>query len=343
VTRSRCAAFVVAGAALAAGALGCAGAGPKLGGEPVRVSGVYAHPPTGALLPERIGALSRSGVTRWDDAETNVGASYDDGSRARITVYVYPAGVARAGRLLGEFAGASGTLQQLHPAALREASAIVRAPRPDGRAVGFEARFKLLDVAAGAPDRTLLDVFQCGRWFLKIRATHASDYPIDAALADVLAEVRCADLARKPPLGTAPTIDLDASLPGEGVSPAAEWIAHAAAQLAWIQEHVTPEDLAYGIPDQDPALWLSAWESTLEMREEIRRDGEAASDAFLDGMLAVRDAGFLEAYVWSIYLGFLPPPAALAPRVEDFERWRENALPAHRHEVRAAARLGDRD
>ena len=143
-------------------------------------------------------------------------------------------------------------------------------------------------------------------------------------------QVSCRDLTLHDPIGSARTIDFD---PAGG----AEWLAYGASQLNWIDEHVAPEDLAYGIPDHDPALFVEAWEATLDVRAEIRAKGEADANPFLDRMLEVRSAGFLHEYVWSEYLGFLEPPAELAPRVEEFARWRERSIPAHRHEVHAGA------
>ena len=139
-----------AAAALAARAVACVTPDFGVQGQAIRVSGDYVHPATGARLPERLGGLARAGVTRWDEAESNVGVSYDEGTRVRITIYLYPAGDARTGRLREEFLDTKVSLEQFHPAALRERSAVVRVPAPDGRAVGFEARFKLLDADGSA-------------------------------------------------------------------------------------------------------------------------------------------------------------------------------------------------
>ena len=334
MTLSRRAAFGVAGAALAAGALACTTPAVPPGGRALQASGTYVQPPTGASFPERIGALARSDATAWDAAETNIGVSYMEGTEARITLYVYPAGEVRSGRLRAAYLGTEDALAQLHPAALRERGAIVRVPGPDGRAVGFESRFRLLDSAAARA--TLAQVFQCGRWFLKVRATYAEAYPIDPALDAVHEQVRCRDLALHDPIGTKRGVDFD---PDGG----AEWLVYGLTQLRWIDEHVAPEDLVYGIPDHDPDLFVEAWEAMLETRQEIQAKGGAEANPFLDRMLEVRDAGFLEAYVWSVQLGFLPAPEALASRIADFERWRESNLPAHRHEIHAAAHLRDGD
>jgi hypothetical protein len=329
VPRCRRAAFA---AALAAGLLGCAT--PALGpaGRPIRTDGTWVQPRSGATFPERIGELPRRDATAWDADETNVGVSYGDGGGVRITVYVYPAGDPRTGRLRAEFLETEASLAELHPAALRESGAVVRAPAPDGPAVGFEARYRLL--AAEGVHATLARVFQCGRWFLKLRATYAGAYPIDAALAAVQEAVRCEDLAAKTPIGTKWTVDYD---PAGG----AEWLVYGAAQVEWLNAHVGPGELAFGIPDHEPGLYVASLDAMLDARRRVQATGEAAANPFLDRLLAIREAGFLEAYVWKTQLGFLPAPSALAPQLEAFESWRERALPAHRHEAHAGVRLGD--
>jgi len=323
--------------ALAACALACQTAPGPLRGRSVPASGEYVQRESGARFPEHVGELSRAEVIAWDDAESNVGVSYREGERALFTLYVYPAGDARAGRLRSEFLGASESLQQVHPAALRENAAIVRLPRPDGPAVGFEARFKLLDATDG--ERTLVQVFQCGRWFLKLRATHVEGYPVDAALDGLHEQVPCEALAAREPLGTKPGIDLDPALPSRELSPTAEWVAYGYAELGWISRNVAPEDLVFGIPDHDPALYVAAWNATLDARRKLQGEGKAAADPFLDHMLEIQDAGWLDEYVWSEYLGFLAPPDAA--RFEAYSRWRDATLPAHRHELHATAHLHD--
>jgi hypothetical protein len=330
VLRSR--AGFAAAAAFAAVAIGCAA--PPIGpaGRPIHARGTWVQPASGATFPERIGALPRTDATAWDADETNVGVSYGDGANVRITLYVYPAGDPRTGRLRAEFLETETSLAEIHPAALRESSAIVRAPVPDGLAVGFEARFRLL--ASEGEHGTLAQVFQCGRWFLKVRATYAGAYSIDDALAAVHEQVRCRDIALGAPIGTKRNIDYD---PAGG----AEWLVYGATQLVWLKEHVAPEELAFGIPDHEPGLFVESFAAMLDARDKAEANGGAEPNAFLDRMREIRAAGFLEAYVWKTQLGFLPAPSALAPQLEAFESWRERALPAHRHEVHAGVRLSD--
>jgi hypothetical protein len=247
-------------------------------------------------------------------------------------VYVYPAGDPFTGRLRGEFVATEASLSELHPAALRDSGAVVRAPGPDGPAVGFEARFRLL--ASDGGQGTLAQVFQCGRWFLKLRATYAGGYAIDGALAAMHEQVRCPDLAARTPIGTTGNIEYD---PAGGP----EWLVYGATQLVWLKEHVAPAALAFGIPDHEPGLFVESFEAMLDAREQAVASGGAAPNPFLDRLREIRAAGFLEAYVWRTLLGFLPPPRTLAPQLEAFESWRERALPAHRHEVYAGVRLVD--
>jgi hypothetical protein len=329
VIRSRSAAFA---AAFAAAALGCATPAVGPGGRPIRAHGTWVQPASGASFPERIGELARTDATAWDADEMNVGVSYGDGASVRISVYVYPAGDPYTGRLRAAFLETEASLAELHPAALRESSAVVRAPVPDGPAVGFEARFRLL--ASEDTHGTLAQVFQCGRWFLKLRATYAGAYPIDDAVAAVHEQVRCGEIAAKTPIGTKRNIDYD---PAGG----AAWLVYGATQLVWLKEHVTPDQLAYGIPDHEPGLFVKSFEAMLDAREKVKGNGGAEPNAFLDRMQQIRAAGFLEAYVWKTQLGFLPAPSALAPQLEAFESWRVRALPAHRHEVHAGVRLAD--
>jgi len=327
-------------AGVAAG-LACSTTAPELRGRALTVSGDYLHPATQVRFPDRIDDLERARVIALDGDEAGVGVVYTARHGAELTLSLYPAGDPIAGRLRNEFLRARAALQQSALVSMIDRTRVVRAPRPDGSAVGFESELRRMVAASGATDLDLLQVFQCGRFFLKLHATHAEGAlgVTPSTLDRVHAQVPCQDVARLRPGGAQLRVGLDPEiLPGGSE---AEWIAHGFAQLEWIEGHVAKQDLVFGIPDHEPALYLSAWRKTLSLRDQLAQDGKAPPNPFLDRLLRIERAGYLEEYVWTEYLGFLDPPAKLEPRLARFQRWRDAKLPGLEHEVRAAAQLAE--
>ncbi|MGH7286914.1 MAG: hypothetical protein ACREI8_02730 [Myxococcota bacterium] len=92
-------------------------------------------------------------------------------------------------------------------------------------------------------------------------------------------------------------------------------------------------------PRPRPGLYLSAWQNTLALHERLVREGATAPNPFLERLEQVQQAGYLEEYVWTEYVGFLDASDERRLRLDKFLRWRGARLPELRHEVRAAAQL----
>ena len=331
-------------AALAVAALlglACSMTTAGLQGRAISVEGDYLHPATQVRFPDRIDAFARTKLIALDADATSIGAAYAESEGPELVVSLYPAGDPIAGRLRSEFLRARGELKQGAIVALVDRTAVVRAPRPDGRAVGFESELRLMVAASGVTERALLQVFQCGRYFLRLVAVQAEDAaaPLRAGLDALHEQVPCQAIAERLPSGVRLQVGLDPEIRESDDQRSAAWIAHGFAQLEWIERHVPKQDLVFGIPDHDPALYLSAWQKTLALHERLVRDGGIASNPFLERLERVQQAGYLEEYVWTEYVGFLDAPDERRLRLDRFLRWRDARLPELRHEVHAAAQL----
>lgn len=134
----------------------------------IKVRGNYIHEATGTIFPENIGDYRRYEVTRFDKQERNVCAEYKLSGpfgSTKITIYLYPAGYAADTR----FSDAYGACLMAAAAATGtglNATQQNTSFKKDGYKVnGFKAFY----VAGG--NRNVLELYECGDWFFKIRVT----------------------------------------------------------------------------------------------------------------------------------------------------------------------------
>jgi hypothetical protein len=311
--------------------LACAGSGPA-DRRTLRVRGPYVHSGSGIELPKSIGPLDRERIRELRADPNDVAAYYLSGENAdpmHAAVFISPAGQAYVGRLKLEF---SQRLSELRRGAtrlkLREARTR-RAPEGTGRAVGYEASFD-----SGNEERelrTLLRVFQCGAWFLRLEvsAELKNSELMDLVLERIHAAISCETIADSAAPG-----GLEISIE-PGVAQRPEWRAYAEGQVEWLRANVSPRTLAVGIPDHELALFVHAWNRALDA---YARRGDAAADPFFDSMEQIRAAGFLEEMLWTQHLPFLTQ-RPLELDLESFLAWREQEAISTAYEIRAGAVL----
>jgi len=134
------------------------------------------------------------------------------------------------------------------------------------------------------------------------------------------------------------TILVDESLKGEDkVNVAAAWIGYAAARAEWVQENLSREDFKEMGYKRSFDEELSARKSLLEIWMELTESKSGLSDQYLDELVMVRKAGFLEEYVWQLLRS---PDWTTKPdnlELKGFSNWLADKLP--NHEVQTLSKI----
>jgi hypothetical protein len=308
---------------------GCFSSGPG-DSRVIRAKGEYEHP-AGITLPARTGPLERKLIREFGGDPGNLAAYYASAEHlepVQAHVYLAPAGQAFTGRLKQQFVQRMADMRRGRSKLVLRETRVVRAPGGTGRAVGYEATYR-----SGSGERelrSLLRVFQCGQWFLRIQATaREKDVPLlDISVGEIHAAISCEEMAAHGPAGASPEVSLE-----PGVADRGDWLAYAQGQVDWLRRNASAGSLAQGIPDHDLELFVAAWKRALDVRGA---QSAPAPDPLFELLARARQSGFLEELVWSEHLGFLTPPPELD--LESFRAWR-SGQPTAPYQIRAGAVL----
>ena len=303
------------------------------GAHDIEVDGDYLQAASGAVFPRRLDGFERGLVRAYDAREHNVSAGYANDADVRITAYVYPARQSIDGRLRIAFERAALDLER-HDQGLKRVAAHPIAPAgvPAG-VMGFEGLWH--DPARRGDER--LQVFQCGRWFLKFRASYPVDDKklTDAPLEQLQRMLSCKALATRSPAGAKPKVMVSSDV-GDKNS-IALWTIYGVAISAQF-EMMPPEARIYGLPDHDFKTFAVALKTALRVHEQNIADSDERVPTF-DELLLIQEAGMLEELIWLAHLGYLDPPAGQGLELDRFRVWQKENLPNFRYQVGVSIRL----
>jgi len=131
----------------------------------IRAKGDYTHPSTNFVFPSQLDNFRRVSIYSFDSKRENIGVVYENQySLTTVSLYIYPADDAWEYRLLSEY---EETLQEIVYLARRGIEVNQKAVQYKGDYFcnGFNAIIK--DKHAF----NSLTLYECGRWFFKIRIT----------------------------------------------------------------------------------------------------------------------------------------------------------------------------
>ena len=314
-----------------AAALGCMSGGPG-DHRVIHVRGEYTHRGSGANLPKAVGLFERKLISEYDGDPNNLGAFYSSkrtDDSMQVSVYLAPAGQAFPGRLKLEFVQRVAELRRGRRGHSPNEIHVFRAPGGTGRALGYEAAYLIGPPKAEV--RTLMRVFQCGQWFLRIQSSVVEKEAerLTPTVDEFQTAISCEEIADHSPAGDTLEVSIE-----PGVKDRPEWVAYAQGQVDWLRKNVSASRLALGIPDHELDLFVSAWKRALDV---WRSQPVPVPDPLFDALERARRAGFLEEYLWSEHLAFLTPPIELD--LEGYQAWRIQLGISAAYQIRAGAVL----
>jgi hypothetical protein len=305
--------------------LGCAASTRIPAVRRVVVAGDFVHDSTTITFPLKYRQFTRTEISSFNETNTSIGVTYEStlgGVNRTVTVYVYPGGKAYQDRLLSEY---SESLGDIATVASKEVVA-TQHPLPyskDGyRVMGVTA------LLAGTSNTTLLTVFECGKWFLKLRATSSTwgTGILDSLQTDFLDLFPPTDIVRRDPLRQEGKVFVAPAAFQDSVLLHASLLG-AFKTMIWARNNVDTLERCAGFP----SLYLAGHtEPILEMIkdwEESKKERSQSTDEYFKSLKQIRDDGFINEFVMAQYKMILVPSDSLHLDFPRYEEWKQTHRP----------------
>lgn len=118
---------------------------------------------------------------------------------------------------------------------------------------------------------------------------------------------------------------------------AATWMGYALSHVNWINDHYKDKDLAkeYKLTFEEEFFCR---DKMVKIWSELKQNKPGLKNAYMDDMLKVRKAGFLDEYVWAYYHqeGWAMPEGL---KLEAFNAWRTKNLSKHQPKTLAGIQI----
>jgi hypothetical protein len=307
------------------GLLGCAGSTGIPTARRVAVGGDFVHDSTTVTFPVKIRQFTRTEITSFNESNTNIGATYEStlgGVNSTVAVCVYPAGKAYQDRLLNEYTESLSSIATLAGKEVLATQHPLRYSKDGYRVIGLTAHI------TGTLNPTLLTLFECGKWFLKMRVTSVTMGVgiLDSLQSEFLESFRPTDIVRRDPLRQEGKVLMAPAAFQDSVLLHASLLG-AFKTMSWARNNVDTLERCAGFP----GLYLAGHtEPILEMIkdwEKSRKERSRSTDEYFTSLKEIRDAGFINEFVMAQYKMILVASDTLHLDFQRYEEWKQTHRP----------------
>ncbi len=289
----------------------------------LKVKGDYLNIETGTLFPKSIGDYSMIGVYDFDRKQTNVGVTYEkilNQNKTTLSIYIYPAGFGSEDRLRNEYQTclqSSTTLSVLLSHARQHPVSFINS---DYKIIGLKA--EIMDL----PVKSSLSLYECGKWFFKIRIT--SDFLDSLQVVNlenkVLEIFVPTNLVQRAPLN--PKADIyfakgafiDSLMLGSAMGSAFE-------KINWAMTNIDSLQRASGFPGLYLDLHLASINGFVNFEKDHPNMPETTQTTeYLSELNSIIKSGFLKEFIMDQYGRILIVSENTKFDFVGFEKWRKS-------------------
>ncbi|MCJ8165418.1 hypothetical protein MKJ04_11240 [Pontibacter sp. E15-1] len=288
------------------------------------VPGVYTHSQTKKEFPKYLVGYKRHRIYAFDKIKSNIGAVYNSKKgKTTISVYLYPAGEGSEDRLRNEYLSA-----------FREVVLVSLKGITTNHVPTFYAKdgYKVNGIRthiAGLEDRSrsYLSVFECGKWFFKLRITSAllDTTEIINLEREILNEFAPTDFVKQSPLIPEATIYLAPAARADSLIAVAS-MGSAFKKIQWANENVDSLERAAGFP----SLYLELHVASLtefvrqeQVKQEIRQKWTMKPETaeYLSELNRIIASGYLREFIMDQYDRIMIVPENVTLDFKSYRQW----------------------
>jgi hypothetical protein len=279
----------------------------------------YTHSMTGCRFPLKIGQYDRSEIYAFDKKKENIGVTYQAKDlKSRISIYLYPAGDGTEDRLRNEYLKSMQSIANISDNGIHAEQFAVSYNNDGYKINGFKANINNLG------KNSSLSVFECGKWFFKIRITseQLDTSTMRQTEQNILDFFKPTILVKNDPLN--PKADIyfgkaafiDSLMLGSAMGSAYK-------KLEWAMENVDSLERASGFPDLYLDLHIASLKEFVEFEKKHPDFSKTKRTAdYLTELNKIINNGFLEEFIIEQFNMIMIIPNNIELDFDGFDKWK---------------------
>jgi hypothetical protein len=295
-------------------------ANPRL----IKVKGDYIHRPTRMIFPLQLDKYERTDINAFNKDRTDICVSYSDNlDRTKISLYVYPADNGYEGRLRKEYFKSMQSIANFSNNGIHANQSLVRHEGEKYICNGVEA----ILAEDGSP-HDVLQLFECGRWFFKIRVTtnELDSVQLMTLLQTIKTQNDPTKLTEFDPLDSLANVIFSRSAFGDSLLLGSS-MGSAFKKIEWSLANVKLNERASGFPDIYLNMQIESLKAFISFQSRVDVHISKVSDytkKYLSDLNQISNAGFLAEFIMDELDYLLIIPNDQPYRISEYLEWKKD-------------------
>lgn len=289
----------------------------------IKAKGDYVHSPTQLVFPVMIDDYERQNIYSFDKQKTNVGVTYQNqkkSGKTTLSIYIYPANSGNDGRLRDEYLSSMQSIANVSDNGMHAIQNYVFFKKDGYKINGFNA---WIDTKSDLT-KSVLTVYECGKWFFKIRITTdvLDSLGIENLRNIILDRYQPNALVKNAPLNPKANIYFAKSAFRDSIL-LGSVMGSAFKKLEWALDNVDSLERASGFPDLYIGMHIEALKAFVNFEKEHKYSKSQFTSDYLKELNSIIDAGFLNEFILEQYSMVMITPENMEAHFDAYEKWKQ--------------------
>ena len=291
----------------------------------IRTKGAFTYAESDLTFPVAINEFERVSIYSYDKKDENMSASYNynkGGAKTTVTVYVYPRDY--EGSLIGFRDAYMNDLKAIATSlnmGLDAEQYYVNYEQDGYKVNGFMAQIQVDN-----KKNTQLALYECGRWFFKIRVTSnmLNMDSMEALNTMFVQQIKPTSLVQKTGASLSTLVHVAPACVKDSLLELCV-LAMAIENVEWAEQHIDSVERLAGFPSLYLDMYVQGFKKLVEVADEhpeIKTNNEFAIE-YLKKLRMLDENGFLDEFVLENYNMVMIIPEGRTFEFEAYRKWEE--------------------
>ncbi len=288
----------------------------------IKARGDYTHKATGTIFPASIDKYKRKELSTFDRQKNDVDARYEYANfagKTRVTVYVYPAGPATDARFREEFLNCVFAVSYAAGKQIQDKYTYIPYKKDGYNIAGFSATFE-----QQGSEKTYLELYECGNWFLKIRVTSSilDSIGITRLSRQFVDTFNPVHLVQSAPLSLQTSVSVSKEAFNDELFLACT-IASGLTQVKWVENNVDSMERISGFPGLHLGMYEAGIKGFLSFADtNTTMKVYPDTKKYIDQFHALLDSEFLDEFLLEEYNEVMIVPGNKVFNFASYHQWK---------------------